>query len=226
MESAASFFDLTRSYNMAIWPIHVLTLVLGAAAALLALRNARNSDRIIAAILAFLWLWSGVVFLMLFLGSWTPTLFGRTVPGFGYVSGVLFVLQSAAFMHFGLIRPSLSFKLAPDRHGVIGTIMIVYAVVIYPIVGWATGHPYPNYPIFGTAACPVAIFTVGMLCWTNRRMPPAIAVIPMIWGLAAITAVVSLEVWADLGLFLAGMLSFAILRRNARLPAAEAGSPI
>lgn len=221
MESAESFFDLIGSYNTAMWPVHVLTFVLGVTAVILALRKTRESDKIISGILAFLWLWSGVVFLMVFFGSWIPTFFGFALPGFGYLSGVLFVIQGIIFAYFGVIRPSLSFRLTADIHGVIGVVMVVYAMVIYPIVGYATGHPLPGYPAFGTAACPVAIFTVGMLFWTNRRMPQFIPIIPMIWGLAGILAVVSIKVWADVGLFIAGILGFGILRRNARMSAHE-----
>lgn len=54
MESGESFFDLVRSYNAAIWPVHVLTVVLGIAAVILALKKTRESDKIIAGILAFL----------------------------------------------------------------------------------------------------------------------------------------------------------------------------
>lgn len=221
MESIESFFDLIRSYNTAIWPVHVLTFVLGIAAVILALKKTRESDRIIAGILAFLWLWSGVVFLMVFLGSWTPIFFGVALPGFGYLSGVLFITQSAIFGYFGVIRRSLSFELTADIPGLIGTVMVFYAMAFYPIVGYATGHPYPGYPVFGTAACPVAIFTVGMFFWTNRRMPRFTPIIPMIWGFAGILAVVSIKVWADAGLFIAGMLGFVILRRNAGMPARE-----
>jgi len=219
MESVEGFFDLIRSYNTAIWPMHVLTIVLGVAAAILALRKTRESDKIIAGILAFLWLWSGVVFFMIFFGSWTPTFFGLAVPGFGYLSGALFIVQGAIFVSVGILRSSLSFKPTADVYGVIGTVLVVYAVVVYPVIGWATGHPYPGYPVFGTAACPVAIFTVGMLCWTNRRMPQFTPIIPMIWGFAGILAVVAIKVWADAGLFVAGILGVVILRRNAGMSA-------
>ncbi|KPK77815.1 MAG: hypothetical protein AMS25_16515 [Gemmatimonas sp. SM23_52] len=221
MDSVQVFFDLIRSYNTAIWPVHVLTLVLGVTALVLAVRKTRESDKIISGILAFLWLWSGVVFLMVFLGPWTPILLGFALPGFGYMSGALFIVQGIVFLWFGVVRSTLSFKLTADIHGVIGAVLIAYAVVIYPIVGYATGHPLPGYPVFGTAACPVAIFTVGMLLWTNRRMPQFIPVIPMIWGLAGILAVVAIKVWADVGLFIAGILGFVILRRNAGMSAPE-----
>jgi hypothetical protein len=76
----------------------------------------------------------------------------------------------------------------------------------------------PGYPVFGSAPCPVAIYTVGMLLLTNRRMPQLVPIIPLIWGLMGIVAVMVFTVWADVGLFAAGVLVFAILRRNAKLP--------
>ncbi|UCC48722.1 MAG: hypothetical protein JSV41_00665 [Gemmatimonadota bacterium] len=221
MDGAEAFFDLIRSYNTAIWPVHILTFVLGVTAVILALRKTRESDKIISGILAFLWLWSGVVFLVVFLGPWTLVLSGFALSGFGYLSGALFIIQGTIFLYFGVIRASMSFKFAGDSHAVIGAVLVIYAMAIYPIVGYATGHPFPGYPAFGTAACPVAIFTVGMLLWTNRRMPQFIPIIPMIWGLAGILAVVSIKVWADVGLFIAGILGFVILRRNAGMSAHE-----
>jgi hypothetical protein len=221
MGSVEGFFGLVRSYNMAIWPMHILTFVLGVGAVILALRRPRYSDKIISGILAFLWLWSGVVFLMVFLGPWTLVLSGFALPGFGYLSGALFIIQGTIFLYFGVIRPSMSFKFAGNSHAVIGAVLVIYAMAIYPIVGYATGHPFPGYPLFGTAACPVAIFTVGTLLWTNKRMPQFIPIIPTIWGLLGILAVVAIKVWADAGLFVAGSLGFVILRRNARMSAHE-----
>jgi hypothetical protein len=57
-----------------------------------------------------------------------------------------------------------------------------------------------------------------MLLLTNRRMPPLLLTIPLIWGLMGIVAVMVFTVWADVGLLAAGVLAIAILRRNAKLP--------
>ncbi len=218
MTSAEDFFALIATYNVVYWPVHVVTFLLGVTAVFLALKKAAHSDRIISAILATLWLWAGLVFFISFFGPSTPTLFGIAVPGFWYASGALFVIQGIVFLYFGVVRSSIGYGFEGDSYAIAGIAAIVYAMIVYPIIGYLTGHPFPGYPLFGSAPCPVTIFTVGMLLLTNRRMPQLVPIIPLIWGLAGILAVVVFTVWADVGLFAAGILGFTILTRNAKLP--------
>lgn len=218
MNSAAEFFALTEAYNVIYWPVHVVTFLMGVAALILALVKATYADRVISVVLASLWLWSGVVFLILFFRDLSPTLFGFTPPGFAYASGGLFIIQSILFLYFGVIRASIAYSYEGDPYAIAGIVAIVYAMIVYPLIGYITGHPLPGYPVFGSAPCPVAIYTVGMLLLTNRRMPPLLLIIPLIWGLMGIVAVMVFTVWADVGLLAAGVLAIAILRRNAKLP--------
>ncbi|MEN8158854.1 MAG: DUF6064 family protein, partial [Myxococcota bacterium] len=147
-----------------------------------------------------------------------PTIFGFAVPGFWYASGALFIIQSIVFLYFGVTRGSIAYGSEGDTYTIVGIVAIVYAMIVYPIIGYITGHPLPGYPLFGSAPCPVTIFTVGMLLLTNRRMPQLVPIIPLIWGLMGILAVVVFSVWADVGLFAAGILGLLILRRNAMMP--------
>jgi hypothetical protein len=218
MSSAVEFFALLEAYNVIYWPVHVVTFLLGSAALILALIKATYADRVISAILASLWLWSGIVFFMVFFSDLSPTLFGFTIPGFAYASGALFIIQSILFLYFGVVRASIAYSYEGDPYAIAGIVAIVYAMIVYPLIGYITGHPLPGYPVFGSAPCPVAIYTVGMLLLTNRRMPQLVPIIPLIWGLMGIVAVMVFTVWADVGLFAAGVLVFAILRRNAKLP--------
>jgi len=218
MSSAEEFFALVELYNVTYWPVQVVTFLAGVSAVVLTMTRAAYSDRAISAILASLWLWSGIVFLMVFFRDLTPTLFGFAVPGFAYVSGALFVIQGILFLHFGVIRGDLSYGSEGGPYATIGFAAIVYAMIVYPIIGYVTGHPLPGYPLFGSAPCPVAIYTVGMLMLTNRRMPQIVPIIPLVWGLMGIAAVVMFRVWADVGLFAAAILAFLVLKRNAKMP--------
>lgn len=218
MSSGEEFFALLETYNVVYWPVHVVTFLLGVTAVVLALKKATGFDRIISGILASLWLWSGVIFLIVFFGPSTPMIFGITVPGFWYAAGALFIIQSIVFLYFGVIRRSIAYGSDGNPYATVGLVAIAYAMIVYPIIGYITGHPIPGYPLFGSAPCPVTIFTVGMLLLTNRRMPRLVPIIPLIWGLMGILAVVVFSVWADVGLFAAGILGFLILKRNAKMP--------
>ncbi|HET7563810.1 MAG TPA: DUF6064 family protein [Gemmatimonadaceae bacterium] len=59
------FFDVFKQYNEAVWPAQWLLVALAVAALLLAVRGTARSGRIIAAILALLWLWMGIVYPLL-----------------------------------------------------------------------------------------------------------------------------------------------------------------
>jgi hypothetical protein len=217
LSSADEFFALVELYNARYWPVHIVTFLLGVGALILMFARTAHSDRFISAILASLWLWSGIVFLMVFFSDLTPTLFGFAVPGFAYTSGALFIIQGILLLYFGVMRGSLAYGSRGGLYATIGFATVVYAMIVYPIIGYLTGHSLPGYPLFGSAPCPVTIFTVGMLTLTHRRMPQVILVIPLIWGLMGITAVVLFRVWADVGLLAAGVLTLLILRRNAML---------
>ena len=55
-----------ENYNIAIWPMQLVALILGLAAVYLAIRPNKRSDQRITAILAFFWLWTGIGYILLF----------------------------------------------------------------------------------------------------------------------------------------------------------------
>ena len=111
----------------------------------------------------------------------------------------------------GDIRGELVFRFQKDLGGLLGLLFIVYAAVLYPLLGYMLGHTYPHAPMFGVASCPTTIFTLGLLLWAEPRVPTALLVIPLLWTLIGSTAVVVLGVTEDFGLFVAGVLGTANL---------------
>ena len=212
------FFSTLQTYNETVVPMAVLTFILGMVAVFLASSKPKHSGQIISFILSFLWMWSGVVFFILFYGLQEVVFLNVTMPGVWYLSGVLWIIQSLVFLFVGVFKSSLSFKLGSDRQTVIGAVMIIYAMIIYPLIGFLTGRSYPEYPIFGVAPCPVTIFTFGLLQWTDGKVPVYVAVIPLVWALLGVMPVLALDVWADVGLILSGIIGFTlILVRNRKL---------
>jgi len=56
------FFDVFGTCNTAIWPAQVLAYILGSLALALAFRESKLSTRIICGILAFFWIWMGILY--------------------------------------------------------------------------------------------------------------------------------------------------------------------
>lgn len=200
--STDQFLEVFRSYNLAIWPAQIIAYLLGIAAIALALRHTAQAGRLIMAMLAAFWLWMGAAYHLAFFSAINPA---------AYVFGGLFILQGLLFLAAGLWRPNLSFRYRKDAYGLAGALLILYALAIYPALGVLFGHGYPYAPLFGVAPCPTAIFTFGLLLWTEGRVPLWLLVIPTVWALIGTTAALRLGVPEDVGLLVAAMVAVAML---------------
>jgi hypothetical protein len=202
------FLGVFESYNLAIWPMQVIAHLLGIAAVLLAIKKIRYSDRIISAVLSFYWLWMGVVYHLMYFSA-----INKVAYGFAF----LFIIQGILFLAVGVIKPNMSFKLRPDIFSITGAIFILYAMILYPILGSLLGHGYPQSPCFGVAPCPATIFTFGLLLWADRKLPKYILVVPLFWSIIGFGAALSLGIREDIGLLIAGVLgTIMILSRDRR----------
>jgi hypothetical protein len=205
------FFVTLETYNETVFPVTILTFILGLAAIYLVSRKSNQASRFVSFILSFLWLWSGIIFHILFYGPSDVEFLGLTMSGIWYFSGVLFIIQSLLFMIYGIVKNALSFSLDLSPCSIVGAIFVTYSMVIYPLIGLLTGYAYPKYPIFGSSPCPVTIFTLGLLLWTNKKVPLLVAIIPFIWGIMGMMPVLVLSVYADIGLILSGIIGFPLI---------------
>jgi hypothetical protein len=88
---------------------------------------------------------------------------------------------------------------------VAGGALVVYALAIYPLLGYLAGHRYPATLTFG-APCPTTIFTLGLMFFLCPPFPRTIAVIPLLWTGVGSIAAFKLRVLQDFGLLAAGVL--------------------
>ena len=189
-------------------------MVLGVIAVVLTVRPSTYANRLISLILVVLWLWVGLVFGFLVFGFWTPVIFGVPFPGFGYFFGITYLVQSLLFLYFGIFRQAFSFRFVQNVHGVLGLILILFAMGLYGLVGFATGYPYPLYPLFGTAPCPVAIYTMGLFLWAEKRLSPVVLLLPIGLGLIGIIPILAFGLYADIGMLLSGVIGLFLLYRH------------
>lgn len=179
------FLDVFAQYNQAIWPMHIVAYILGIAALVLLVKKTPYSDRAISVILAFFWAWVGIVYHIMYFS---------TINGAALGFGVLFIVQAVLWLIFGVLRPKLSFKWEANPYTIIGAVMIIYAMIVYPLLGALQGHGYPRSPSFGVAPCPTTIFTFGLLLLTSAKVPKSLLVIPFLWSLLGISAAYQLSI--------------------------------
>ena len=194
------FLAVFVAYNTSVWPTQIALNLLGILVVVLCFRT-KVPSRLIAAILAVLWTWTGGVYHWIFFLKVNPA---------AAVFGLLFIVQACLFLFFGTIRQTLKFGFERSWQSYIGVVLILYGMVLYPVLGYFLGHAYPASPTFG-APCPTSIFTFGLLLWTKGRVKWFLLVLPLIWSLIGFGAAVKLGIREDIGLLVAGLVGTIVL---------------
>jgi hypothetical protein len=206
--NADQFFSVLVQYNQAVWP---LQLVLnGAALACVALLFCSQpwASRMIALLLAGLWLWMALVYHYTFFAPINPA---------AWWFGVLFLLAGVAFDWFGVVVDKLRFRVSGDPWKLTGAVLIVWAVAVYPFISYALGRRYPAVPTFGLP-CPTTIFTIGALLFAEAPLPRSVFFVPILWSAIGSLAAFWLGMLEDLSLLVAGLVGLAAVFNLHRPP--------
>lgn len=194
------FLEVFKNYNQAVFPAQLVLYFISGVAIYLALKPKAKSNKAISFILGLLWLWMGIVYHLIFFTS---------INNAAFLFGGVFILQGILFLVFGASKSRLSFKFQFNTYGIIGLVMLLFSLIVYPILGYAQGYIYPVSPTLGLP-CPTTIFTFGILLCTHKKIPIALLIIPITWSAIGFAAAFSLGIKEDIGLAIAGGL-FAIL---------------
>jgi hypothetical protein len=117
----------------------------------------------------------------------------------------LFMAGAFWFGWTGVIRSKLHFRLGGGIRGWAGGFLIGFALIVYPLLGYAMGHHYPAVPTFGLP-CPTTIFTIGVLHFVAAPVPRSVFAVPLVWAAVGSIAAFQLGVLQNLGLLVAGLV--------------------
>jgi hypothetical protein len=199
------FFGVFAAYNGAVWPAQLVLIAAAVAALALALTRAPGRDRWVSGVLALLWAWTGIAYHLVHFTEINPA---------ARVFGALFVLQSALFLWWGVVRGRLEYGRRGGARAAAAGVILLYALVVYPLLGALAGHAYMASPTFG-APCPAVIYTFGILLLAEV-VPLWLLVVPVLWALLGSTAVLAFGVYQDLGLILSAVLAVALVVHDRR----------
>jgi hypothetical protein len=177
--SPRTYYRMLERYNEALWPAQLLTLALGIGILVLLRRPSPKQGRIIAGILALLWVWVAWAFL---LGRYATINWAMR-----YVAP-LFVLEALLLVWWGVIGGKLSFAVETRARARarVGAALFILGLLVYPALATIFGRPWQQAEVFGIAPDPTVIATVGLLLLTNSRFRWGLLPVPLIW--CAITA--------------------------------------
>jgi len=197
--NADQFVRLFVLYNQAVWPMQLVLNGVALACAALLFSAQAWASRVIALLLAGLWLWMALAYHYAFFSLINPA---------AWWFGVLFLLAGLAFDWFGVVDDKLRFRASSNLWKATGAMLIIFALAVYPVISYALGHRYPAAATFGLP-CPTTIFTIGMLLFAEPPLPRSVFVVPIVWCAVGSLAALWLGFLEDLSLIVAGLVGLA-----------------
>lgn len=195
------FLELFKAYNLGIYPMQLFFYLLAVLILFFSINQNSKNKNYINGSLAFLWLWMGIIYHLF--------LFTRINPA-AWLFGFLFILQAYVLIHYGFIRKKLFFQFKSNLYGWTGALLILYALVIYPVLGQFSDHPFPYNPGLGLP-CPTTIFTLGIYLWQDKKLPVPVLLLPLLWSVIGSMAAIYLGIAEDTGLIASGLVSGILL---------------
>lgn len=167
-----TYYRLFELYNVAVWPMQIVSLLLGVATLALVRGSEAWRGRAVAAILAAWWLWVGWAFHIQRYATinWAAPWFGAA-----------FVVEASLLVGMGTLQGRFRFRPAGDRVRRVGLSVFVFALAVQPLIGPLAGRDWRQVEILGIAPDPTVIATLGMLLLVADRASWPLAVVPLLW---------------------------------------------
>jgi len=195
--SPKTYERLLERYNAAVWPAQIAALLLGALILVLIRRPSPARSRVVAGLLAALWVWVAIAFQLRRYATinWAAKYFGWA-----------FLLEAGLLLAIGLAS-SLLFGSARAAAVRAGTVLYLFALAIEPILGAAAKGP-SRAEVFGVLPDPTAIGTLGLLAAARGRGRTLLMIVPALWCLTGGLTLLALK---DAGFWIPPLLAVAAI---------------
>ena len=205
MIDAEVFFNSVSAYNVSIFPMQIVTLVVAVILTyLLLVKPSTAVNKLIKIYLSFTFVW--LVFMFPFEGF------------FKIVFGLLH-LAIAILFFIDIFTGKIEFKF-PETSGkrYFMFFLIFSAFALYPLIEYMSGHLYPKILLFGVAPCPTTIFSLALLIGAVPKVGKIIFILLIFPAISSgLYVPIILGVWADLLLLFTGVYGLITLIRNWKL---------
>ncbi|WP_372625227.1 DUF6064 family protein [Arsukibacterium sp.] len=173
--SSEVYLRLLERIGETFWPWHIVTLAMGVAAVLLALKN---HGRATCLLTGLLWVVVGYGFFIQYYAelNWA-----------GDYIGFAFIAQGALLLFVSFSGTGLA-KTAPAKRPsvIFGLILTLIGLLGWPFIGLLTGNSSYQAAVFGIYADPTALTTLGLALIMLRGWPLWLSVIiPLLWLLVS-----------------------------------------
>lgn len=204
--SVEQFLAVFAAYNNTIWPMQIVAYVLGAIAVAALFLASPLSSKIVILVLVSMWVQNAIVYHLMFFSTINPA---------ANLFAAFFMLQAMLLVGSLMTADGVSFRLRIDLRSCAGLAFIIYALLIYPLLGIWAGHGLMLGPMFGVAPCPTTIFTIGLLMLASGTWVAWLSIIPVLWSLVGLAATLQLGILEDFALPVAGLVLVFVLLTGA-----------
>lgn len=204
MPTTEAFWRQIEAYNEATWPVQVVMVIVAATLTYFVFaKSSASINNLLKGFLSFAFAWNGIVFFVIFAKSPMSTFF--SAPLFVIVAILFTVDLFAKKTQFGLPKAKWSKYL---------TIFWVLLALLYPLIGWALGHAYPQTctPVM---PCPITVFALALLAAAIPKVDKKVYILALPWALMALPKCLgTLDCYEDCVLFGAGVYALVMLVKS------------
>lgn len=203
--SAETWWNQIGAYNNAIFPMQII--IMAVAIALIYFLFAKpgpKTNKMMKAYLAFTFAWNGIIFFLIF---------GKELPG-TYLGAPLCILVAILFAwDIFANKTQLTFpNIKWQRYLMMFWILLAF---LYPLIGLAFGHYYPNTCIFGVMPCPTTVFALALLASAIPKVDKKVYILLLLWALPAFGKCLgALDLYEDCVVFWTGIYALFMLIKN------------
>ena len=173
MIEAEKWWGVLESYNVAIFPMQIVMIILAAiSACILFARPGTKTNILMKGFLVFSFAWIGLVFFLIL---------GKELPA-RYFQTFLFLVIAALFA-VDIFRGKIEFRTPEKRWQRYLTISLLITVFLYPLIGMLFGHHYPRMVIMGTFPCPTTAFALVLLIAALPKVNIVVYILLLFWAI-------------------------------------------
>ena len=205
MFDAEKWWDQVGNYNRAIFPMQIVLLAVAVALTyLLFSRPGPRTNKLMKAYLSLAFAWNGIVFFLIF---------GKELPG-KFLGIPLFILL-AVLMARDLHANKIQLKLPDEAWQRYLTYLLVLCSFLYPLIGYAFGHRYPESCTFGIMPCPTTVFALALMTAAIPTVDKKIYILLLVWALPAFGKCLgAMDLYEDCILFWTGVFALVLLIKD------------
>jgi hypothetical protein len=203
MPTTDTFWNQMGAYNEATLPVQIVMMIAAVVLTYFVLAKASaRANTLMKLFLSFAFAWTGIVFFLI------------------YASGMVSAFASALFIVIAILfaldifKKKIEFRLPVARWHRYLTLFLILLVFLYPVIGMALGHYYPE-TCMPVVPCPLTVFGITLVAAAIPKVDRKVYVFLLPWAISSLPKCLgALDCYEDCILFAAGVYGLVLLVKN------------